>query len=177
MKNAGPSSPWKQSTRSCRFFTGVWPWSTNPGRPNTPARNAASGSVISRNCEKTSTLSWRSPISSHNSPRPPNLAAPRGVIAPGPEPLIGVVADLLEAHDKGQHDPLAGDPRLLRIEGFPQSLDRLLVHGRLLAAEVTKRLQFDFVGQVADDRLVRLHPPQNVRINQAAQRAVLVARA
>ena len=72
-KKGGPSSRWKFSTSSRRLATGVPPWRTRPGRPKTPSRNSASGSVISRNCVKTSAFSCRSASSSQSSARRWNL--------------------------------------------------------------------------------------------------------
>ena len=79
------------------------PCSTRPGRPKTPSRNSASGSAISRNCVKTSAFSCRSASSSHSSAQALELAAVLRVVVAVAEPLRRVVADLLEAHQVGQH--------------------------------------------------------------------------
>src|SRR2546425_7994098 len=53
----GASPVWKLSTSPARSRTLVSPCRTRPGAPKTCPRNAASGSVSSRNCVKTSTFS------------------------------------------------------------------------------------------------------------------------
>ena len=55
-----------------------------------------------------------------------------------------------------------------------QFLHRLLVERCLLAAELAEGLHLGLVGQVRNDRLVGLQPPQNVRPHQLAERAVRV---
>ena len=67
------------------------------------ARKPASGSVISRNCVKTSAFSCREAISSQISASRANLPLSSGAIAAVAQQLAGVVAELLEPHQIGQH--------------------------------------------------------------------------
>ena len=66
------------------------------GRRPSP-RNAASGSVISRNCVKTSTFSCRAAITSAISRSRANLPLSASAQAPSPSHCDGMIADLLEA--------------------------------------------------------------------------------
>ena len=174
-KNGTDSSSWKRLTSSLRFFTSVSPCSTSPGRPNTPPRNDASGAVTSRNWVKTSAFSCLAAITSHELAQARPLAAV--VLGPGAvaQPLRRVVADLLEAHEEGEHQPLALDA-LGVLELLGQLLDGLLVERGLLAAELAEGLDLGLVGQIGDDGLVGLEAPQDVGPHQVAQRAVGVVR-
>ena len=86
-----------------------------------------------------------------------------------------MVADLLEAHEKGEYQPLAANALgFLKLLG--QLFDGLLVERGLLAAELAEGLDLGLVGQIRDDGLVGLEAPQDVRPYQVAQRAVGVVR-
>ncbi len=89
------------------------------------------------------------------------------------QPLRGMVADLLEPHQHRQHDALALDALGL-LQAFRQVLDGLGVQRGLPAAEAAQRLDLGLVGQIGDDRLVGLHPAQDVGPHQFPQRAVRV---
>ena len=174
-KNGTLSSSWKRRTRSFRFPTSVSPCSTRPGRPNTEPRNAASGAVVSLNWVNTSAFSCRAAITSGDLAQAGELAAVRfgpGAVA---EPLRGMVADLLQAHQEGEHQaPPLHAVDLLELVG--QVLHRLLVERRLLAAQGAEGLHLGLVGQVGDDALVGLEAAQDVGTHQIAQRRVRVLR-
>ena len=110
-----------------------------------------------------------------------DLAQPRELAAvllgPGAvaEPLRGMVADLLEPHQEGEHDAPALDAVGV-VELVGEVVHRLLVERRLLAAQRAERLHLGLVGQVGDDALVGLQAPQNVGAHQLAQRAVGIVR-
>src|ERR1700693_1816405 len=86
-----------------------------------------------------------------------------------------MVADLLEAHQEGQHQPLAPYPGGIR-ELLGQLLHRLLVECGLVAAERAERLEFSLVRKVRDYRFIRLQAPQNIRPHQLAQRTIRAMR-
>ena len=81
-------------------------------------------------------------------------------LAPGSvsQPVGRVVADLLEPHQKRQHQTFALYPRCVR-KLFRELPHRLLVEGGLLSAELTERFDFGFVRQIPNDRLIGLQPP------------------
>ena len=133
-------------------------------------RKAASGSVISRNWVKTSTFSCLAAISSASSRRRANLPLSSALQAAIAQPLRGVVADLLEAHQEGQHHALALDAVGV-FQRFGQFLHRLLVQRGLRLAQAAAGLDLGLVRQVGDDPLVGLQPPQDVGPHQRAQRA------
>ena len=91
------------------------------------------------------------------------------------EPLRGMVADLLQPHEEGEHDA----PALHSVDVFElagEIVHRLLVERRLLAAQGAEGLHLGLVGQVGNDALVGLHAPQDVGAHQIAERAVRVLR-
>jgi hypothetical protein len=97
-------------TSNLRFRTSVSPCSVRPGRPKRPARSAASGSITARNWVKTSI----SP-GARRSPRRSRAGAhicryPLPSTRDRPAIARGMVADLLQPHQRGQHRSLAGNP-------------------------------------------------------------------
>ena len=86
------------------------------------------------------------------------------------QPLRGMVADLLEAHEEGQHEPPALRCRRPASSCSRQLVDGLLVERGLLAAQLAEGLDLGLVGQIGDDALVGLQPPQDVGPHQIAQR-------
>ena len=73
-KNGGPSSRWNWSTSALPLADGRAAVQHQAGPAEAPcARKPASGSVISRNCVKTSAFSWREAISSQISASRANL--------------------------------------------------------------------------------------------------------
>ena len=91
------------------------------------------------------------------------------------EPLRGMIADLLQAHEQREHHA----PALDAVDVFElvgEIVDRLLVERRLLAAQETEGLHLGLVGQVGDDALVGLQAPQDVGTHQIAQRPVGIVR-
>ena len=99
------------------------------------------------------------------------LLGPRTVA----EPLRGMVADLLQPHEKGQHDASALHPiDLFELAG--EIVHRLLVKRRLLAAQGAEGFHLGLVGQVGNDALVGLQAPQDIGAHQVAERAVRVMR-
>ena len=87
------------------------------------------------------------------------------------QPLGRMVANLFQAHQGRQHHALALNS-LGPLQRLGQVRHRLLVEGRLLAAQGTMRLDLGLVRQVGDDRLVRLHPAQDIGAHQVAQGAI-----
>ncbi len=99
-----------------------------------------------------------------------------GVVSSVAGQLIGVIADLFESHQIGQHQTLA-----LNAVGVLQLLDqgvcRLLVELCLRFAQSAKNGHFGFFGQVGNDGFVGFKPPQNVGADQSAQRCIVVVMA
>ena len=97
--------------------------------------------------------------------------APRSVA----EPLRRVIADLLETHQRCEHNPTTlhslGTTEFRRQVG-----NRLLIERRLLAGQVAEGLHLGLVWQVGNDGLVSLQAAQDVRTHQRAQRCVRVVR-
>ena len=124
---------------------------------------------------KTSTFSCRAAISSAMLAQARELAAV--LLRPGAvaEPLRGMVADLLQAHEQGEHDAPALDAVGV-LELLGELVDRLLVERGLLAAQRAEGLHLGLVGQVGDDALVGLQAPQDVGAHQLAQRSVGIVR-
>jgi hypothetical protein len=80
----------------------------------------------------------------------------------------GMVADLLEAHQRGEHEPAAS--HALGLFGVGEQLvDDLLVQRRLLAGELGVGDLLDLVGQVGQQPLVGLGAPQDERPGDVAQ--------
>ena len=103
--------------------------------------------------------------------QPAELAAVRLRPARVAQPLRGMIADLLEAHQEGEDEPLAPDSRGT-CDPLAQLPHRLLVEGGLLAAQGAEGLDLGLVRKVGDDRLVGLEPAQDVRAHQLPQRLV-----
>ena len=82
-----------------------------------------------------------------------------------------MVADLLEPHELGQHDAPPLDA-VDRFELLGQVAHRLLVEGRLLAAQVAVGRHLGLVGQVGDHPLVGLQPAEDVGPDERAQRLI-----
>jgi hypothetical protein len=101
---------------------------------------------------------------------PALLGRPRAV----PEPLGGMIADLLEAHEIRQDDPPALDAcRAIEVlELLGEVLHRFLVERGLHPAQPAVRPQLRLVRQVGDDPPVRLEASQDVRARQLAERRV-----
>ena len=79
-----------------------------------------------------------------------------------------MVADLLEAHQRGEHEPAT--PHAARLLGVGEQLvDDLLVHRRLLAGELGVGDLFDLVGQIGQQPAVGLGAPEDERLREAAQ--------
>ena len=110
-------------------------------------------------------------------PQPRELAALVGLEKPVAQQLAGVVAQLLEAHQVGQHQAAA----LHAVEVLEQPghfLDQPGVQRGLPARQPAIRSYFRLVRQIGNDALVGFHAPEDVRLHQAAKRrvAVLLAR-
>ena len=122
---------------------------------------------------KTSAFSCREAISSQISASRANLPLSSGSVAAVAQQLAGVVAELLEPHQVGQHQaaPLHA---VHVVQQLGQFLDQLGVQRRLPLAQPAERPDFDLVGQVGDDAPVGLQPPQDVRLHQVPQRRVAV---
>ncbi|MDQ1200677.1 hypothetical protein QE449_001295 [Rhodococcus sp. SORGH_AS303] len=78
------------------------------------------------------------------------------------EEVRRVIAHLLEPGQRAEHRALAR--HALTLGDLPHHLvDHCLVQARLLGGEVRAHGHLELVGQIRDDRLVGLHPPQNER--------------
>jgi hypothetical protein len=82
--------------------------------------------------------------------------------------LGGVVADLLEPGERGEHPP--APLHALEVLGVDQQLvDHLLVEHRLLLGELGEGDLLDLVGQVGQQPLVGLGAPQDERLGERAE--------
>ena len=89
-----------------------------------------------------------------------------------------MVADLLQAQQRGEQQPLA--PAVVGVLQLRfQVADHRFIQGGLLGSQIAKRVLFHLVGQILDDCPVGLHAAQDKRPHQAAQalgrRAIAVA--
>ena len=90
------------------------------------------------------------------------------------KPLRRVIADLLEAHQRCEHDAATLHPVGSR-QFSRQVADRLLIERRLFfARQLAEGLELGLVRQVGDDALVGLQAAQDVRTHQCSQRCVRV---
>src|SRR5207249_8366140 len=108
--------------------------------------------------------------------QPRELAAARLVPDALAQPVCRVIADLLEAHEVGQHQAASLDALREARDGMLELVDRLLVERGLRAGEETERLHLSLVRQVRDDGAVGLEPAQEVWPDQAAQWRIAVVR-
>ena len=109
-KKGGPSSSWKRSTSVARLLDRRPAVQDQAGAAEDRRRgSAASGSVISRNWVKTSSFSCRAAIARRARAGAASLPLVPRVAAAVAEPLRRVVADLLEAHERRQHEAAALD--------------------------------------------------------------------
>ncbi len=106
---------------------------------------------------------------------PLELAAFSGDVVPGTNPLGRMVADLLEAHEKGQ-DRAAPLNAVQAVQVPPELLDRLLIEHGLFAGERAEGLDFDLVRKVEDHGGVGLQAAQYIRPSQGSQGGVRVRR-
>ena len=79
-----------------------------------------------------------------------------------------MVADLLELHQRRQHETLTLDA-LRRLDGGLGVLDHGFVKRCLLFGQVAEHLHLELFGQIRDDALVRLQPTENERAGDAPQ--------
>ena len=86
-----------------------------------------------------------------------------------------VIANLFEAHQERQNNPFALDS-IGPIEFRGQFFNGLLIERGLFTGELAEGLHLRLVRQIGNDRLIRLHAPQNVRTRQLAKRRVWVVR-
>ena len=108
------------------------------------ARQSASGSVISRNWVKISSFSPRDSIWVPSSSRRWNLALCLGDVFAAACQLVGVVADLLEAHQVAQYQAFALNA-FGTVEFFFECFGGLLVELGLFGAESAKDLHLGLV--------------------------------
>ena len=80
----------------------------------------------------------------------------------------GVVADLLQLHQRAQHQAAAADALGL-VDALEHVVDHLLVERRLLGRQRDLLARLDQRRQVADDVRVGLQSPQDERPHQLAQ--------
>ena len=109
--------------------------------------------------------------------QPRELAAARLVPRTLAQPVRGVIADLLEAHQIGEHQAAPLDTLREPCDGALQLVDGLLIERGLRAGEEAERLHLGLVGQVGHDRAVGLEPAQEIGLDQAAQGRVALVRA
>ena len=102
------------------------------------------------------------------------LAAVFGFPGTIAQPLRRVVANLLEAHQRGQHHALAAHA-VAGLKRRSQLFHGLLVEGSLRRAQMAPGFEFDLVGQVADDPFVGFQATQDVGLDQRAQRAKMLS--
>ena len=141
-----------------------------PGRPKTPAKNSAKGSVISRNWVKTRTFCWRAANSSQISRQPVELAALLR--------LVGGRRRQLARDDCKSASTASGRPAPGRGVSSPRPasalrpvLGPLGVEGRLPLAEPQKARTSVFSRQIGDHAFVGLQPPQEIGLDQRPQAA------
>ena len=94
------------------------------------------------------------------------------VIGAVAQPLRGMIANLLEAHEQGQHQPPPRDPVAGLLQALLQLGDRGLIERRLLAGQMAEGLDLGLVGQIGDDALVGLEAAQDIGLHQPAQRRI-----
>src|SRR4051812_45967710 len=82
-----------------------------------------------------------------------------------------VIADLLESHERRQHDPAAFHSVAV-LQSFPKLLHRLLVESDLLLREAAERAYLGLVREIGNHPLVALEPSKDVRTDQLAQRTI-----
>ena len=80
-----------------------------------------------------------------------------------------MIADLLQPHQLGQHDPPPLDS-LGGLQLLGEVVDRLLVEGRLVLAQRAVGFHLRLVREVGDHPLVGLQPPQDVGPHEVPQR-------
>ena len=79
-----------------------------------------------------------------------------------------MIADLLQPHQRGEHQPAPSHALGLLGVG-EQLIDHLLVERGLLAGQFGVGDLFDLVGQVGEQPLVGLGAPQDERLGDATQ--------
>ncbi len=99
------------------------------------------------------------------------LAAVAGLVLAVSEPLRGMIADLLEAHQEGQHDAASFDARELP-QNPPHLVDGFMVEGRLVLAEQAMRGDLGLVRQVGDHAPVGLEAAEDVGPDEPAKRRI-----
>ena len=95
----------------------------------------------------------------------PAAAVERRVVL---QELRRMIAHLLQLHQRGQHQSLTLDA-FGRFDGRLRVLYHGFVKRSLLFGEIAEDLHLQFVGQVGDDALVGLQPPQDERRRDATQ--------
>ena len=159
-----------------RCFTAVPPCSTSPAGRRRRARKSASG------CGHRLELREHQHLLLPVGDRLAELAQARELAAVAsarsrrrPATATGWLQICLSRISDRQHHALALRCRRVRSSALGQVLHRLLVERRLLLRQAALGLHLGLVRQVGDDRLVGLHPPQDVGPHQLAQRAVAPA--
>ena len=84
-----------------------------------------------------------------------------------------MVAELLEPHNIGQHQPAPLDAVDI-FQRLGQFVDQLGIKGRLPLGKSAEGADLDLVGQVVDDAAVGLQPPEDVGLHQVPQRRITV---
>ena len=99
---------------------------------------------------------------------PGELAGPAGEARPVLQRMRRVVADLLQTHQRGEHEAAAA--HAARQFGVGEELvDDLLVHRGLFAGELGVGDLFDLVGQVGQQASVGLRAAEDERLREAAE--------
>ena len=99
--------------------------------------------------------------------QPLELAASLRIVTAVPQPLRGMIADLLQARQMSEDDPTPLDS-LHPLELLRQLAHRLLIQRGLPLAQTAERLDFGLFRQVRDHALVGLQSPQNVGAHQGS---------
>ena len=98
------------------------------------------------------------------------LAAGSRLIGAVAQPVAGVIADLLEAHQEGQDHPAPLNSIRHRRQIALQLVYAALIQGRLALAQSAPGRHLDFVGLIGDDAAIGLQPAQQIRPGQRPQR-------
>ena len=105
-------------------------------------------------------------------PQALKFAAVVFVIGAVAQPLRRVIANLLQAHQRGQHQPPSRNPVTRLLQVFLQLADRALIKRGLLAGQMAEGFDLRLVGQIRDDALVGLKPAQDIGLHQPPQRGI-----
>src|SRR5436190_1288819 len=133
-------------------------------RPAPPALRESTKNGISSSSwnRRTSSLRFLTSVSPcRTRPARPNTEPRNAASGAVVEPLRGMVADLLQPHEKGEDHASSLYPIDVR-EPARQFFHGLLVKRGLPAAQEAKGFHLGLVGQICDDALVGFETPQDI---------------